>query len=268
MVATNIILEKVLLPGTLESLDQPKNNEVQQLSIEEQREKLFEKLDLSGLEFMTLENKEKALDLLTEFHDFFLLEDGEMGYTEATEHHIEVTDPHPFKERPRNIPEGLLQEVKDHLDHMLDVGAIKPSNPAWSNTVVLVRKDGGLRFCIDFRCLNSCTKKDDFPLPRIHESINALQGFKYYMTVDLLSGFWQTPMAEGSKQYTAFTVGTLGFYEGMRMPFKLCNAPATSQWLMQSCLSKLNYTTRTHLDNVVIYSSTQEKCWSSSILMD
>ena len=94
---------------------------------------------------------------------------------EATEYHIEVTDPQPFKEQPRNIPDGLLQEVKDHLDHMLDVGAIKPSNSAWSNAVVLVRKkDGGLRFCIDFRCFNSHTKKDVFPLPRIHDAINAL----------------------------------------------------------------------------------------------
>ena len=135
-------------------------------------EKLFEKLDLSGLEPWTLENKEKALDLLTEFHDIFILKDGEMGCTEATKHHIEVTDPRPFKERPQNIPEGLLQEV---IDHMLDVGAIKLSNSAWSNAVVLVRKkDGGLRFCIDFRCLNFRTKKDAFPLPRIHDAINAL----------------------------------------------------------------------------------------------
>ena len=130
MVATNIIPEKVLLPGTLKALDQPKNNEAQQLSIEEWREKLFEKLDLSDLESWTPENKEKALDLLAEFHDVFALEDGEMGCTEATEHHIELTDPRPFKERPTNIPEGLLQEVKDHPNHMLDVGAIKPSNSA------------------------------------------------------------------------------------------------------------------------------------------
>ena len=90
-----------------------------------------------------------------------------MGCTEATEHHIEVTDALPFKEQPRNIPEGLLQEVKDHLDHMLDVQAIRPSNSAWSNVVIFVReKDGGPRFWIDFRSLNSHTKKDAFPLPR------------------------------------------------------------------------------------------------------
>ena len=133
-------------------------------------------------------------------------------------------------EQPRNIPEGLLQEVKEHLDHMLDVRAIRPSNSAWSNVVILVRKkDRRLHFCIDFRCLNSHTKKDAFPLPYIHDVINALKGSHYYTTVDLLSGFWQTPMAEESKQYTAFTVGTLGFYECEHMPFGLCNAPAIFQ---------------------------------------
>ena len=153
-----------------------------------------------------------------------------MGCTEAADHKIEVTDPKPFKERPRNIPSGLLEEVKDHLDHMLNVGAIKPSKSAWSNAVVLVRKkDRGLRFCIDFQRPNAQTHKDAFPLPRIHDAIDALSGSKYYTTVDLLSGFWQTPMEESSKQYTDFTVGTLGFFQCECMPFGLCNAPATFQ---------------------------------------
>ena len=112
---------------------------------------LFERLELSGLKAWKEENKERALNLLAECHDIFALEDGEMGCTEATEHKIKVTDPKPFKERLRNIPSGLLEEVKDHLDNMLDVSAIKPSKLAWSNAVVLVqKKDRGLRFCIDF----------------------------------------------------------------------------------------------------------------------
>ena len=101
---------------------------------------MFKKLKLSGLESWTEENKNKTLNLLAEYHDIFTLEDGEMGCTEAMEHKIEVTDPRPFKERLRNIPSGLLEEVKEHLDHMLDVGAIKPSKSAWSNTVILVQK--------------------------------------------------------------------------------------------------------------------------------
>ena len=119
--------------------------------MEERRKVLFEKLELSGLKSWTEENKERALNLLAEYHDFFTLEDGEMGCKEAAEHMIEVTDPKPFQERPQNIPSGLLDEVKEHLDHILDVGAIKPSKSAWSNAVVLVqKKDRGLRFCINF----------------------------------------------------------------------------------------------------------------------
>ena len=93
-------------------------------------------------EFLAEENKERALNLLAEYHDIFALEDGEMGCTETAEHKIEVTNPKPFKERLRNIPSSLLEEMKDHLDHMLDVGAIKPSKSARSNAVVLVWKKG------------------------------------------------------------------------------------------------------------------------------
>ena len=83
------------------------------------------------------------MNLLAEYHDIFTLEDGEMGCTKAAEHKIEVTDPKPFKDRPKNIPSGFLKEVKDHLEHILDGGVVKPSKSAWSNAVVLVWKKGG-----------------------------------------------------------------------------------------------------------------------------
>ena len=122
-----------------------------ELTVKEIRKILFKKFELTCLESWTEENKERALDLLAEYHDILALEDGEMGCTEAAKHKIKVTDLKPFKERPRNIPSGLLEEMKNHLDHMLDVGVVKPSKSAWSNAVVLVwKKDGGLRFCINF----------------------------------------------------------------------------------------------------------------------
>ena len=103
-------------------------------------------------------------------------------------------------------------------------------------------------------------RKDAFPLPRIHDIIDAPWGSKYYTTVDLLSGFWQTLMEESSKQYTSFTVGTLGFFQCEHMPFGLCNAPATFQRLMTNCLGELSYLMcLVYLDDVVIYLSTQEK---------
>ena len=126
--------------------------------------------------------------------------------------------------------------------------------------VLVKKKDGGLRFCINFQRLNTQTRKDTFPLPQIHDTMDALSGSKYYATVDLLLGFWQTPMEESLKQYIAFTVGTLGFFQCECMPFGLCNALATFQQLMTNCLGELNYLTcLVYLDDVVIYLSTQEE---------
>ena len=143
------------------------------LSVKERIKVFFEKLKLSSLKSWMEENKEKFLNLLTNYHDIFTLEYGEMGCTKAAEHKIEVTDPRPFKERLRNIISGLLDEVKEYLNHMLDVGAIKPGKSAWSNAVVLVCKtDGGLRFCIDFQKLNTHCLGSMTPLmPSVEVSI-------------------------------------------------------------------------------------------------
>ena len=254
MVAANIIPETIMV-------DSPEAEERDVMTIQEWQDKLLGELDLSGLDLWMPKHREKVKDLLPEFHDMFALEDSEMGQREVMEHNIELTDEKPFKERPWNMPKGLLEEMKEHLDHMLDVGAITPSNSAWSNTVILVqKKDGGLRFCIDFRKLNTHTKKDAYPLPHSHDTISTLRGSHYYTTVDLLSRFWQTPMVEDSKKYTAFTVGMLGFFQCECMLFGLCNGPGTFQHLMQSCLGELNFTTcLVYLDDVVIFTATPEE---------
>ena len=106
--------------------------------------------------------------------------------------------------------------------------------------VLVWKKDGGLQFCIDFCCLNAHTKKDSYPLPRIQEALESLEGARHFSCLDLKSGFWQIKIEKASKQYTVITVGNLGFFEYDCMPFGLCNMPVTLQWLMQNCLGKLN----------------------------
>ena len=181
----------------------------------------------------------------------------------AAKHVIELKDPDttPFKEWFRRILPPQVDKVREHLKLMLDAGAIWPSNSPWCNAVVLVRKkDGSLRFCIDFRRLISLTKKDSHPLPRICETLDSLIGAAYFSTFDLTSGFWQVPMAEESKQFTAFTLGSMGLFECDRMPFGLCNAPMTFQRLMQNCLGELNLTyCLIYLDDVIVYSKTPEE---------
>ena len=122
------------------------------------------------------------------------------------------------------------------------------------------KKDRSLRFCIDFRRLNSLTVKDSHPLPRICKTLESLVGVAHYTTIDMNSGFWQVPMDDESKQYTAFTLGSMGLYKCESMPFGLCNAPPTFQRLMLNCLGELNLTyCLIYLDDVIIFSKTEEQ---------
>ena len=199
--------------------------------------------------------------MLMEHHNIFSLEQNEIGCTDTAEHVIELLDTEPFKERFRRIAPPLVEEVREHIQEMLDGGAIRPSQSPWCNAIVVVRKkDGGLRFCIDFHRLNSRTKKDAYPLPRMQETMESMVGTHFISTMDLKSGFWQVKMAKDSQQYTAFTVGSMGVYEFLRMPYGLCNAPATFQRLMQNCLGELNLTyALIYLDDVIVFSQTEEE---------
>ena len=149
----------------------------------------------------------------------------------------------------------------EHIQEMLDGGTICLSQSPWCNAVVLVcKKDGGLQFCIDFCRLNSQTKKDAYPLPWMQETMESMVGTQFFSTMDLKLGFWQVKMAKDSQQYTAFTVGSMGVYEFLRMPYRLCNTPVTFQRLMQNCLSELNLTyALIYLDDVIVFSRTEEE---------
>ena len=227
----------------------------------ERLDRLFSKVDLSGSEGWSDENKAKLRALFVKYHDIFALDDLELGKTNMVKHKIILEDPKPFRERYRRIPPHQYQEVKDHLKQMLEIGTIRKSKSPWASAIVLVRKkDGALRFCIDLRKLNDRTVKDAQTLPRIEESLDSLNGAVIFTCLDLKSGYWQVEFDEESKAYTAFMVGPLGFYECIRMPFGLTNAPAMFQRLMESCLGGLHLNwCIIYLDNIIVYSKTPEE---------
>ena len=105
---------------------------------------------------------------------------------------------------------------------------------------VVRKKDGSIRFCIDFRKLNSHTIQDVYAIPRIEDSLHLLVGSRYFSKLDLKAGIWQVELKEEDKAKTAFQVGNLGFYECNRMPFGLCNAPATFQRLIERAMGDMN----------------------------
>ena len=262
--AANEVPEAVPSLELAKALDETLPKEAPKLTIKERQKLLMELLRQEGrleqLKEWPLELALKFKQMLMEHHHIFSLDKNEIGCTDTAEHIIKLMDDEPFKEWFWRIAPPLLDEVWENLQDMLDGGAIRPSKSPWCNTIVLVRKkDGTLRFCIDFRKLNFRTKKDLFPLPRMQETMESMVGARFFSSMDLKSGFWQVRMLEKSRQYTAFTMGSLGVYEFLRMLYRLCNTPASFQRLMQNCLGELNLTyALVYLDDIIVYSKMEE----------
>ena len=149
------------------------------------------------------------------------------------------------------------------LDDMLSQGVIEPACGPWSSPIVLVsKKDGSSRFCVDFRKVNDLTIKDAHPIPRIDDTLDALSGSRWFSTLDLTSGYWQVEMEEADKEKTAFSTYR-GLFQFKVMPFGLANAPSTFQRLMELALSDLHWKTcLVYLDDIIIFSRTVEDHFS------
>lgn len=195
--------------------------------------------------------------LLKRYADVFALHDEDLGYTDRVKHEIPVVDEAPVSQPYRRIPPNQYKEVREHISELLRKGVIQESSSSYASPVVLVRKsDGSLRLCVDYRRLNAKTRRDAFPLPRIEESLDALSGAEFFSTIDLASGYHQVAVHEKDRDKTAFTT-PFGLYEYLRMPFGLCNAPATFQRLMQATMSDLVFQiVLIYLDDLLVFSST------------
>lgn len=215
-------------------------------------------VDFTGLQWPNLSpcEQQEVKTLLEKYRQVFSKHDGDIGCTTLVQHQIPLLDEAPVRQRYRRLPPSQFAVVKAHIQDLVDKGVARPScSPYASPIVVVQKKDGTIRLCVDYRLLNSKTRKDAYPLPRIEESLDALTGATLFSTLDLASGYNQVPMAEKDKEKTAFCT-PFGLFEFNRMPFGLCNAPGTFQRLMerifgdQSLNSLLLY-----LDDIVIFSS-------------
>jgi Reverse transcriptase (RNA-dependent DNA polymerase) len=143
---------------------------------------------------------------------------------------------------------------KEEIERMLKADVIEPANSEWACPVVLITKpDGSVRFCVDYRKLNAVTVKDSYPLPRMDECLDSLGDATIFSTLDCNSGYWQIVMKETDRNKTAF-VTHCGVHHFKRMPFGLCNAPATFQRALDTILARVKWETALiNLDDVIVY---------------
>ena len=178
------------------------------------------------------------------------------------EHEIHTRGPPIRQPYRRQNPEVRRQE-QEQLKEMLEQEIVRPSCSPWASPVVMVKKkkkDGTLRFCIDFQKLNDITVKDAHPLPCINVTLEALKGAKIFSTLDLKSGYWQVPIREEHKSKAVFRTSSGQLFKFNRLPFGLCNDPATFSRLMDNVLSGLSWKVCLYyLDDIIVLSKDWEE---------
>lgn len=233
------------------------SDEIDQVNILTQDQELPEHLKpiLNKVSSQLTDNERHKLSLLIqEYSDIFVGPDGALGHTDIVKHNINTGDSKPVKIAPRRIAIKQRDVLEEELKKLLDNNLIEPSNSPWAAPVCLVKKrDGTVRFCVDFRKLNERTVKDAYPLPRIDDTLDTLNGGKWFSCVDLASGYFQVQCAEEDKHKTAFSTHK-GLYQFLVMPMGLCNSPATFSRLMNSVLGSLQWhRCLCYLDDVIIF---------------
>ena len=225
-------------------------------SQEELPDHLVDLLERSST-YLDNDQKQRLSKLLYDYQHVFAKSSEDLGRTEKVVHKINTGSAKPIKQPPRRQPLGKRDIEKEEIQKMLKKGVIEPSSSSWASPVVLVtKKDGSTRFCVDYRKLNDCTVKDAYPIPRVDECLDALAGSKWFSCMDLNSGFWQIGLDKNDKEKTSFATG-LGLYQFTVMPFGLVNAPSTFERLMEDVMRGLQWEEcLVYMDDLIVPSQT------------
>ncbi|XP_071144097.1 uncharacterized protein [Mytilus edulis] len=202
------------------------------------------------------DEQEAIVSLLQKYSAAFSVNDTDLGLTHLVEHTIDTGEAKPVKQPPRRVPLAFANDERKAITQMLDQGIIQKSNSPWGSPLQLVvKKNGKIRPCCDYRFLNALTRLDSFPIPRIQDCLDAVGGATLMSTFDLTSGYHQIPMKKDDISKTAF-VTKYGLYEFKTMPFGVCNGPATCQRLMELVLHGLQWQIcLIYLDDIIVFSN-------------
>ena len=214
-------------------------------------------LDYNKEELTPIE-REQVEKILGNALDLFIA--ANPGVTDLVSHRIDVGENLPVHTAPYRTSPKDRNIIQQEIEKMLAAKVIRHSNSPWASPIVLItKKDGSVRFCVDYRKLNSITKRDVYPLPRIDDSLATLSEGRWFSTMDLTSGYWQIPVDEESREKTAF-ISVSGLYEFNVMPFGLSNSPATFQRFLDVVLAGLKWKSLlVYLDDICVFSSSFEQ---------
>lgn len=214
----------------------------------------------SCAENLTMEQQTLVKVLLQKNQKIFASSKDDLGQTGIVQHRIHTREALPCRQPPRRLPLSKKEAATEEVKRLLRQGIVEPSVSPWASPVVLVeKKDGSYRLCVDYRKLNAVTIKDSYPLPRIDDSIDALRGSKWFSTLDLASGFWQVQVDPRDVEKTAFVTSS-GLYQFKVLPFGLVNAPATFERLMERILAGLQWEIcLVYLDDIIVFADSFEE---------
>lgn len=206
------------------------------------------------------ESKERLVEKMLQRSEVFSTHEFDVGCCKSTHHTIKTSEDKPFRERSRRLPPADVEALRTHLSQLKDAGIITESRSPYASPIVVVRKKNGkIRMCVDFRTLNRRTIPDQYTVPRIEDALTCLNGSKWFSVLDLRSGYYQVPMNEADKEKTAF-ICPVGFYQFERMPQGVSGAPATFQRIMEQTVGDMNLLeVLVYLDDLIVFGATLEE---------
>ena len=205
----------------------------------------------------SLSDNQRA-EIVSLLRDFAHLFTDLPGTTNVLKHDIKTTTDRPIRIGPRQIPFAMIDTVRDEIENMLKLGVIEPSTSPYSSPIVIVKKkDGSNRFCIDFRALNRVTIFDAEPMSDAEAMFAKLAGHTCFSRLDLSKGYWQVPLTESSQPLTAFQTPQ-GLFQFCKMPFGLVTAPATFCRLMRKVLHNMTNVDN-FIDDILVYTESYDQ---------